>query len=87
MAKNGRRQQDVHPKKQTLPVVDPHVEVRKQKVATKKARLREHAVKYADDAMAHDMPERSAAAKFDTYILHLKSHVLDMRHAAFTARL
>jgi hypothetical protein len=87
MAKNGRRQKDVHPKKQTVLRVDPLVEVRQQKTLVKKARLREHAAKYAEDVMAQEAPDRSAAAKFDTYILHLKGHVLDLHHAAFTARL
>jgi len=87
MAKNGRRQKDIHPQKQTVPVIDPLVEVRKQKTRMKKSRLREHTMKYADDVVPPDISERSAAAKFDTYILHLRGHVLDMRHVAFTAQL
>jgi len=86
-AKNGRRRQDVHPKETVTPVVDPRAESRKQKARSKKSRLREHAIKYADDVMSHDTPSRSVAAQFDTYILHLKGHVLDLHHAAFTARL
>ena len=92
-AKNGRRRQDVHPKETTYPVVDPRAESRKQKTLAKKSRLREHATKYAEHAtkyaedVSHDTPSRSAAAQFETYILHLKGHVLDLHHAAFTARL
>jgi len=85
-AKNGRRRQDVHPKDTVAPVKDPRAESRKQKALTKKSRLREHTTKYADD-VPHDAPSRSASAQFDTYILHLKGHVLDLHHAAFTARL
>jgi hypothetical protein len=87
MAKNGRRRQDHHPNVVSVPVFDKRTEIKKQKSADKKSRIRERAMKYANDAMSHETPDRPASSKFDTYILHLKAHVLDVRREQFTARL
>ena len=87
MAKNGRRPQDHHPNVVTGPLFDKLAEIKKQKNAEKKSRNRERSMKYANDAMSHGEQPRSASAKFETYILHLHAHVLDVRREQFTSRL
>jgi len=93
MAKNGRRRQDVHPKKKTsTPIITDNlrIEKSKQKTSDKKSRMRERLIKYAnDDSFNHHSSNHSspASVKFDTYISFLRSHVLDLHHAEFTARL
>ena len=87
MAKNGRRRQDHHPNAVTGPLFDKLAEIKKQKNNEKKSRNRERSMKYANDVMSHGEQPRSASAKFDTYILHLHAHVLDVRREQFTSRL
>jgi len=84
MAKNGRRRQDAHPKESVFSTAPKHAEAKKQQMVGQKSRQRERTIKYADDAPSHAV---ASTPSFETYLLHLRSHVMELRHAEFTARL